>query len=128
MIGERSKSPYESVLALLAGMLLWYYFFPNRYLIPGALLFLFLTLLVPATARLVHQGWERLTRAIGAISGKVLLGIIFFIVLTPIAWLFRLFSGRTITGSRDVESMFITRDHPFGKEDLEQLYSSADSD
>ncbi|HMQ61776.1 MAG TPA: hypothetical protein PKE06_13975 [Flavilitoribacter sp.] len=115
------------MLAVLVLLLLWYYFFPNRALIPAALLFLFVTLLVPAAARGVHFVWQRITRAVGAVSGKILLSAVFLLVLTPLAWAFRLVSRRKFQGSRDAATQFVTRNHTYQPKDLEQLYSAADN-
>lgn len=62
-------------------------------------LVLALTLLAPHWLTPLNRGWMWIGRAIGAVVAPITLGITFFLVLTPIGLLARLF-GRDPVGRR----------------------------
>ncbi len=55
----------------------------------GALL-AFVGLAVPPAARVFHWGWMKLAHALGWLNSRVLLGAMFYLVMTPIGWIVRL--------------------------------------
>jgi Saxitoxin biosynthesis operon protein SxtJ len=52
-------------------------------------------LLAPALVRPIYTGWMVAAFPIGWTVSKVALGVIFFVVITPLAWVFRL-TGRDL--------------------------------
>lgn len=44
--------------------------------------------------RALAEGWMKFAEALGRVNTKVILWLIFFLVLTPVAALYRLFNGR----------------------------------
>ena len=118
---KAQSSPYEAVLAITFGLLLvHYFFFPEepRWLV-GIMLFALLNLLSSTLAGWVGFAWERLTLGIGWFMSRVLFSVIFFVLLTPIAWLQRLFRKDTFYKSPDNTSYFIDRDHQYSRKDVE---------
>jgi hypothetical protein len=55
----------------------------------GALL-AFLGLAVPAGARAFHSVWMQVAHALGWLNSRILLGAMFYVVMTPIGWIVRL--------------------------------------
>ena len=50
-------------------------------------------LAVPAGARAFHAGWMKLAHALGWVNSRILLGGMFYLVMTPIGWIVRLTGG-----------------------------------
>jgi len=115
---EVKRSPYESSLAVIALLLLIQYFFLSEegWFKVCILGFTFLILLSKPLARFVATAWEYLTRAIGWVMSKILLSVVFFLILTPIALLYRFFSKKN---TNSASSYFIKRDHIFTAKDME---------
>jgi hypothetical protein len=71
----------------------------------------------------IHWGWNKLSLLLGAVSNRVLLGVVFFLVLTPMALVRRL---RKKDGLRRSDpgatSNFSRREKVFEKKDLEQVW------
>lgn len=65
--------------------------------------------------------WFKLSELMGSVMSKVLLTVIFYLFLTPIALLYRLIGKKDMLhlkrGNRN--SNFVERDHQFTKDDLE---------
>ena len=116
---ERNKA-YEGVLALLLGVLLLARLHHPMWLTVGIVLTL-ATLLSPWLARMVAWGWTSLAKVLGMVVSRVLLGLMFFLVVTPMA-LFRRITGRDTLQLRPptTGTAFTTRAHRFTPKDLEK--------
>lgn len=69
--------------------------------------------------------WLGLSLALGAVMSRLILCLIFFIVVTPLALVMRLFGHdpmRRGAWKKDRQSTFVTRDHQFTAEDLENPF------
>ncbi|MCB0638286.1 MAG: hypothetical protein KDC54_16770 [Lewinella sp.] len=117
---EKQRSPYESGLAVVLLLLLAYWFFPERYWLVAAIALAFAILLVPTLARLVDRAWQALTRAIGFVMSRLLLGAIFLLILTPIAALYRFFNRDKLGLRPPADGLFVHRDHQYEAKDLQQ--------
>lgn len=117
---ERSKA-YESVLALVFGLLLLALLNKHPAWLPLAAGLTLATLLSPWLARAVAWGWLSLSQGIGFVASRVLLGIVFFVVLTPIALLRRAMGRDSLHLKRPAgASGFVDRAHAFTAKDLER--------
>lgn len=87
---------------------------------PVALFFGLLTLLsigfllMPVQMKPVYTGWLKIAHFMGSKVTLVMLGIIFYFVITPAALLKRIFGGRPlpIEPDPDAETYWVTRSEP----------------
>jgi hypothetical protein len=64
----------------------------------------------------------KFARVIGTINSKIILTIIFYLFLTPLAFSYRLISGnplQQVESEEEKESYFVERSKSFTKEDFE---------
>ena len=73
----------------------------------GSLLFVF-GLIAPAALRGVYTGWMRLAMVLNRVTTPILMGVIYFVVLTPTAFLRRAFGWKPFAAT-DVSTMWVTR-------------------
>lgn len=66
--------------------------------------------------------WEKLTIILQYIIPNILLGLVFFFVLTPISLISRLFTKDPLMLSGDHESYFIGVDKSFSKDSFEKIW------
>lgn len=84
-----------------------------------------INMIVPNIYKPIAVLWLGLSDLLGAITSKILLGLLFFIVVTPIG-IFRKLAGkdslklRAFKKSR--ESAMLTRNHMFSAKDIENPY------
>ena len=76
-------------------------------------LFLFLTFMAPGILSPLNKAWYRLGLLMGKVVSPIVLGILFFIVISPVAIVTRLF-GRDVLllRKRNVNSYWIERNPP----------------
>lgn len=67
--------------------------------------------------------WEKIAYVIGTVNSYLLLSIIFFIFLTPIALLMKLLNNKdNLRLKKPTDSNFFVRDFKFKKEDLSNIW------
>ena len=79
-------------IALLFGLLLpllWGHQLP---LIPWiiAIVLVILSLLIPQSLAPIYQGWMRVSQVLAWVNNRLILGIIFFIIVTPMALIMKI--------------------------------------
>ncbi|MFM7022493.1 MAG: SxtJ family membrane protein [Flavobacteriales bacterium] len=68
--------------------------------------------------RLISYGWLKLGEGMGFVMSKVILGAIFFLLLTPLSFLYRVFKKDQLRLKKGGDSYYVNRDHLFEKKDL----------
>jgi len=92
----------------------------------GPIIFvLILTMAAPVLFTPLARGWFALSHGMGVVVTNVLLSVVFFVVVTPMA-LFRRLSGRDAMGLKQWrsgnQSVFVRRDHTYTAADLERPF------
>lgn len=84
-------------LALLGGLFLWRNksFYWCFFIV--SVLFLLFGLAIPASLGGIYKSWMKLSRIIGFFTSKIILAILFYLVLTPMGIVMRIF-GKDILG------------------------------
>ena len=85
-----------AVLVSLGGFMLWRHRSAGWPLLSLALLLLATAVVAPASLRFVYRPWMMLALFLGSIANRVVLTLAFFLVLTPIGLLQRLFGKRAL--------------------------------
>jgi O-antigen ligase len=76
-----------------------------------------IAVLIPALSRKIHDVWM-----IGLVMNKVILSVVFFVFLVPVAFLSRLFRKNPFRNKKDTTSYFSDRNFTYNKKSLEQLW------
>ncbi|MDP2175686.1 MAG: SxtJ family membrane protein [Bacteroidota bacterium] len=85
------SQPKKTLIIIAIGLSLLNIYFKNIVLIIIPILLLIIALTSQKTSYWIEQHWFKLSQVIGYISNRLILGVVFFIILTPIAILYRLF-------------------------------------
>jgi len=82
-----------------------------------------IALFVPSLARLISLGWEKLAKVLAAVNNRIILTIIFFLVLAPLACLYRLVNRDPLRLARkETGSYYCERNHLYSSEDLDKMW------
>ena len=75
------------IIALLFGLLLPLLWGHNLPLIPSIIAgtLAILSLFIPQSLRPIYQGWMRVAQVLAWVNSRLILGLIFFIIVTPMA-------------------------------------------
>ena len=122
-MNQRLKS-IESCLVITVGLLALFLWLKNPWLLRSALAVGALGAFSPWAAEKIHQGWTLLARALGWVNGRILLSAVFFVFLTPIAWLARKAKAMDLQLIKKPEgsSYYVTRDHTYEPKDLDNTW------
>lgn len=119
---QRSR---DTGLAMVLVCLLLLWFWPRQWLIGTALLLLVATMLRPQLFAPAAGLWFGLSQTLGTFVSRVLLSIIFFVVVTPVALIRRGIGADPLQLKRwrqDRESVFAVRSRTYTGADLERPY------
>ncbi len=85
---------------------------------------LFIGIFIKALAILFSNGWLAFAGVLGSINSKVILSLLFFLCLLPLALLYRSIKGDFLLIKFDGESrsLWNKRDHKYEPEDLKNLW------
>ncbi len=112
----------ESILIIAAGFLVLFFVFKIKIFILISLI----VLLLSAMSDLFTDGltwlWFKLAEILGWINSRILLGVIFYVVLCPIAFVTRLLGKTSITFKKNKDSYYSERNHVYTKEDIENMW------
>ncbi|HHG84558.1 MAG TPA: hypothetical protein ENJ82_07405 [Bacteroidetes bacterium] len=117
---QRSKH-LETILVIVAGMLIFFFVLDHKVFLYIALGLSLIAILIPLLAKYIHLAWMGLAKVLGFINSHVLLSIIFFIMLTPIALIRKIFTRTDPLKlkRKDTGSYYEDRNHTYQPEDLE---------
>ncbi len=114
---ERRKE-LETILVIVLGLALVYWLKRKETLLWCALAIGAGGVLVAPVAKGIHWGWMRLSMLMGAVSGRVLLTVVYILVLVPLSVIARLSGKLTLRLKPGGRSYFKERDHLYRKEDM----------
>lgn len=113
----------ETVLVITVGFLVLYVVFKKTVFLYVALGIGLAGVLSFDLSEKIHWVWNKLSLLLGAVSNRVLLGIVFFLVLTPMALIRRMRGKDGLRRfDRGATSNFSRREHVFEKGDLEKVW------
>jgi hypothetical protein len=108
----------ETVLVIVLGLVAIYWFKKHNALLVAAIVIGVSALLVPAAAQGIHWCWMQLSRIMGAVSGRVLLTVVYVLVLLPMAVVARWSGKGNLRMKAGGDSYFKERNHTYTKEDI----------
>jgi len=113
---------HTSLVVIAIGFAVLYFLFHKNWLLIPIAVCLVGFLLAPL-GDFIHLTWMQLAKVLGYINSRILLSVIFFVFLTPIALLMRLL-GKTqfVKKPRIQQSLFVTRNHLYKSQDLQNPF------
>jgi hypothetical protein len=119
---KREKN-LETILIISTGLIVFYSFTHIKLLLVIALLLNIIGLCSNFLAGKINWLWFKIADLLGFVSSKVLLSIVFFVFLFPIALLYRLFNRNSSMQLRKtVKTYYFTRNHKYTPKDLENVW------
>lgn len=114
-----TRKELESVLAIIAGFILWYSVSENKAFLVAAFVLSLIGLFSPSLTSKISRVWLQSAEKIGGVVSKILLSIIFVVFVVPA----KLFSKNKLALKRiDRNSYYFTRDHQYEPADLKDIW------
>ena len=116
------QAKHTSLVVIAIGFAVLYLVFKNYWLLAPVALSV-LGFAISPLSEMIHRGWLMLAKVLAYINSRILLSVIFFLFLTPIALLMRLL-GKTqfIKKVPLQQSLFVTRNHLYNRQDLQNPF------
>ncbi len=114
------NNPKDAIIAISGGLLLFYLIYRLDILLVLALCFIAIGLFSTFLSVKISWLWMGLAKILGYVNSRILLGVVFFLILTPLALLRKVFS-RKIRNS-DNTSVFFDRNHKYVSGDFEKPF------
>lgn len=108
----------KTQLVIVTGLLVIAAIFDTEVPVYIALIAGLLSFIPPVGNRMVW-GWYKLAEGLGWFNSRVLLSLVYYLIVTPIALLFRLFGNDPLLLKNKRGSMYNFREHTYTKNDLE---------
>lgn len=113
----------ETILVLVLACGVFFWLSKNNYLLLAAAIFGAIGLFIPALAKGIHWAWMKLAQGMGYVMSKVILSIVFFVFMLPIAALSRLFTkNKNVQMKAGAATYFKERNFTYDKESLENVW------
>ena len=109
---------FSTLIGLCVGLLLVYFLYEIDWLLYVVLGLLLISMVWKWAAEKIAWLWLKLGEGLGWMNSRILLSIIFFLILTPMALLRRLFSKDELQLKKAENSTFHERNHTFSAKDL----------
>ncbi|MCK7580737.1 MAG: SxtJ family membrane protein [Chromatiales bacterium] len=114
---------FAAVFTIVAFWPLWPLTAPNLYWLGGAGAWLLAALVVPRALAPLNRGWIAFGHVLGWINARIILGLVFFVVVTPTGLIMRLL-GKDLLRMRSPRSAsyWIKRDQPLDPQSLRNQF------
>lgn len=106
----------------MTGLLVFWLIYDVKVLVTIAVAIGVIGAFIPSLAKWIDWGWYKLAEVMGFVMSKVLLTIIFFIFLFPIAVVYKMFNKDTLQLKRRTDTYWTKRNHAYSGKDLEQVW------
>jgi hypothetical protein len=119
----QSQDRYKTILVIVTGLLILSKIFDQPVLLTIALIIGVVTIFIAAAAQAVEWLWFKLALGLGWINSRILLSVVFFGILWPMAWFSRWFRRDTLNIKKNhADTIFHTRNYRYRKKDLENIW------
>ena len=119
----QAQDRYKTILVIVTGLLALSMILDVRVLATLSLILGLLAIFIAPAARAIEWMWLRLAMALGWANSRILLSVVFYCFLLPMAWFSRWFTKDSLNLKRDhAPSLFHTRNHKYRKEDLKNIW------
>jgi hypothetical protein len=115
---------YLVILIIVAGLTGVYFLFKIDILLPIAFGVAVISIISSYLTDKIVWAWDKIALILGTINSKILLSVIFYVFLMPIALISRIFKKKDelILKKKPEGSYYKVRNHCYNKKDLENVF------
>lgn len=121
---KNSRVQELETLGILAAFFLILNIFTHKQaFVYAAVALLLIALFIKPLSELISRLWLKFAEALGTLNSKVILSLVFFLFLTPLAFLYRLFAKNPLSlKNNGMKSFYTDRNHVYTSADLEKMW------
>ena len=115
-----NKKELQSLLVIVLGFSAIGFLFKLEELILLAMIIGVISIVIPPIGKLIIKGWHYLALGLGWINSRIILTLVFYLFLTPIALISRIFTKDKLKLKYPKDkTLWVTRNHLYTPKDLE---------
>ena len=118
---NKAKS-LETILVLVGALIVTYWITQKKIFLLLALILIVIAISSSFLTGKISVAWLKFSEIIGSVMSKIILSIIYYIFLVPIALLFQLSKKDYLSLKRKKDSYYINRGHTYSPKDLENIW------
>lgn len=122
MIENKKKKSLETLLVLVGALIVIFWISPKKIYLLVALILILTGIISPFLSAKISWAWLKLAELIGSVMSKVILSLVFFVFLVPIALLYRLTKKNPLLLKRKEGSYYIIRNKQYSPKDIENIW------
>ena len=112
----------ETSLVLTTGFVFLYFLFSKPFLLIIALIFGFVGIFMPFLAKYIAIAWFKLADVLNFIMSKIILGLVYFLFLVPLAFTYNIFGKDKLSLKKRNESNWVIRNKKYSVPDMENIW------
>lgn len=118
------KNKYETILVIGLGCLVLFFWLHKIVFLYIAASILFLALISKKALHYIDFVWYKIAKVLGYVNSRIILGILFYFILTPIAWLSKIFQKKSnsFNQSSSNNTAFVNRKYSYEAKDFEKMW------
>ncbi len=112
----------KTILVIVIGLSIFYLITDTIILLYIALAIGLFSLAIPYVGFGIVWFWFKLAHVLGWINSRIILSVVYFLFLTPMAWLYRLSRKDGLQLKKPIKTNFKERNHTYLPKDLENTW------
>jgi hypothetical protein len=112
----------ETILVLVAALIIFFWVFNKKIFLLVALLLILIATSSDSLNNKVTWAWLKFSELLGKVMSKVILSVVYFVVLLPIAFLYKLTGKDPLLLKKRTGSYYFERNHQYSKKDIENIW------
>jgi len=123
MITDKNKAKSLETLLVLAGaFIVVFWIFSKKIFLVLAFVFILVGIFSPYLASKISWLWLKFAELLGGVMSKIILSIVYFVFLVPIALLYRLIKKNPLILKRQKDSYYMERNKEYSSKDIENIW------
>jgi hypothetical protein len=113
---------YEALLVIVTGFLVLFFVFNNSVFLYVSVVVGGIGIFIKPLGKLIAKGWFLLGELMGFVVSKIILALLFYLFLTPIALLHNLFNKDILRIRKTPETLWHKRDYNYKEKDFKNIW------
>ena len=122
MIENKKEKSLETLLVLVGALIVIFWISSKKIYLLVALVLILIGIVSPFLSAKISWAWLKFAELIGSVMSKVILSVVFFVFLVPIALVYRLTKKNPLFLKRQDESYYIVRNKQYSPKDIENIW------
>jgi len=118
----KHEKNYLTLFTIVLGFMVFYVILDFQWMLWTAIGIAVSGVVSSRFGNIIAGGWIKLGEGLGKITGPIILGVVFFTVLFPVAVLFRMLGKDNLMIKKAYKTTFLTVNKTFQKEDFEKVW------